>query len=516
MLKRSIFTSEPKKTLNTFEIMKRAKLSFLTVTLCLLYTGCASNQFQTAKSSKSLEAYNSFINKYSKSNDKDISRYVDAISRLRDSYLWERAKSQNTLEGYESYLGNIDSTKTEEAKYAYDELILKKSMAGVSSHAEYKANCKLCPDKHVDLVINQTCKKYLSDFKSNLSSKPSSWYDKVQNICTQSKDPGILAKAKVAFIYSQPDESVPQSMRVLCEEDQSLKSLPQKTGDILVKRLNLAVSNTIDKIEHLSNLDTYLKRFGKCLVVTDSSLIQTKFNVILEQFEKRLSDNKIDPEVMIDNFDEFDVGQYCNNQLTENNLACPLSSYPQITSMNLEIKNYDNICTQLNKKQDKCVKKISGIKTKKRGKYLKSLKRDIKNLIRKKEFSEAKGQLQQRKKSFTTVPNLFDKLGAKIAQAEILEEKREKARREAEERREERRRAAEERREERRRAAAARREERAERNWERKNRRYIKMCRCWRDKFQNGYGVEASARRCGSNNAGALYFLCKEIKRRGY
>ena len=516
MLKRSIFTSKSEEILNTFGIMKRAMPIFLTVTLCALYAGCASSQFQTAKDSKSLEAYNSFINKYSKSDDKDIIKYVDTISELRDSYLWERAKSQNTLEGYESYLGNIDSTKTEEAKYAYDELILKKSMAGVRSHAEYKASCKLCPDEHVDLVTNQTCNQYLSDFKSKLSSKPSSWYDKVQNLCTQSKDSDILTKAKAAFIYSQPDESLPQSMRDLCEEDQGLKSLPQKIGDILVKRLNRAVSNTVDKIEHLSNLDTYLKRLGKCLVVTDSALIQTQFNSILDQFEKRLSDNKIDPKVTIDNFDEFDVGQYCNNQLTENHLACPLSSYPQIVSVNLEINQYDSICTRLNKKQNKCVKKISGIKKKKRGKYLKSLKRDIKKLIRKKEFSEARGQLQQRKKAFTTVPNLFDKLGEKIDQAETLEEKRERARREAEERREERRRAAEERREERRRAAAERIAERAERNWVRKNRRYIRMCRCWREKFQNGYGVESSARRCGANNAGALYFLCKEIKRRGY
>lgn len=53
-------------------------------------------------------------------------------------------------------------------------------------------------------------------------------------------------------------------------------------------------------------------------------------------------------------------------------------------------------------------------------------------------------------------------------------------------------------------------------NWARENRKYIELCRCWHEQFSYGYGIEFSARKCGADNVGYLYVICKEVKRRGY
>ena len=506
-----------------FQSHLQPHLTHIFCILGLVFYGCASYQYEAAKELNTVDAYENFIMEYSQEKDDEIIQYVKSIKKLREQLLWDQALSINKMEGFENYLqSQRDGFRLHErdAQERFDHLLLERSFREQDGLKHFKDHCKVCADTHLRELIDHNCKAQLKDLKAKLATPPSSqWRLDITDECVKSSKKDISLKSKVVISFYDKDDKVHHHFEEICSTYGPPKTLPFEERVILTDRLNQAVQASVKTLTSFPMLDYYLSSFDECSIGhLNPKIIQSSLDKIANQLKiflnkvpkinyKKALTKALEANPSQGISEDYDAQEHCRAVLNYQ-LTCPLKPSPWVEKLSLELSDYDAICKQIERKEQTCVKETNRALKEKKNRYLSDRRSKIVRLIREKSYDDARAILIHLQQSFykdADASEQLEQLNTKIDRAEAREQKRLRAIQKARERREE----ARERREER---AYQRERER----WARKNRRYIKMCRCWKEKFSFGYGMESSARMCGASNAGLLYIICKEVKRRGY
>ena len=357
--------------------------------------GCASSQFNDAKSSRDLTKINNFINTYKSDKDQEIEQYVSELKTIKDRIIWEKKDSEGSVESYASYLSlnHIPKNFVNEAKIKFDQIQFEKALLqNYDGLTYYNSVCKGCNASHRSMIKKSICEKILATRTKTLVSFKKQSKQKVflKNHCSKLADQTINLKSKQVLILSADEKTFFDKSDVIfgksCRINGELNTLAKD-------RYKKITQKKLSQLTNLSDFNTFSKSTNECgISILGKNAIVSKLKEVVQTHTQQVKNGKsifidLDELSSIEDFSSLD---YCQSAYHDSQKKCKNpSSLPLFQKLQVSTELLSPLCNKLNDQINKCKTNVNKSFTRQKKGYLKRVKTSIVSAMKSKDLDEA-------------------------------------------------------------------------------------------------------------------------------